>query len=280
MSFRKPAIQQQFVPRTATSYADCSAAVGAMMADAGSRGGYVPNHADVRRNTSEPVPDPRSPGLTLQQVASAVGRITRGTVKPEVHPIRDSFDELIQGVLAGRWANVALWRGVLVDAGFGGSSPFRGGHGCLYGYDQIELDFVMVDPLVPRWQRVSPAVMARACRQYLTSYGVGAGVGDAYFSLGPDVYEPDPDAPSEPGDTMFNIGPSTTHRDVVLKPNTVLYADSALTERYSHSNTSKRQAFAFVGSGNGFHVIVNAGNTNYVRREDAVDIIEYDREHV
>lgn len=280
MPFYKPLIQQQFVPRTATSYADCSAAVGGMMADAGSRGKYRPDHVDVRRNTNEPRPDPRSPGLSLQQVAISVSRLTDANVRPVVPSISGSFYEMLDALVAGKWAHVALWRGALVDAGFGGSSPFRGGHGCLYGYDQNEHAFAMVDPLTPKWLRVPPIVVARGCRQYLVSVGRGAGIGDAYYSLGPDVFEIDATAPSEEGDSMYNVAPSTTHRDVILKPNTVLYEDSALTIRYSHSDTSKKQAFGFLGSGGHYHAIVNGGQSNYVRREDAVDVVENDREHV
>jgi len=39
-------------------------------------------------------------------------------------------------------------------------------------------------------------------------------------------------------------------------------------------------SFAFNGSGQGFHVIVNAGNTNYVRRADVIRIYPYEREFV
>lgn len=277
MPFRKPALQQQFVPRTATSFADCTATVGAMAADVASQGLVLVNHADVRRNTNEPRPDPASPGLTLQQVADSVRRISGESLLSR-EPIRDSWDELVGALVAGAWAMVAAWRGVLVDNGYGGSSPFRAGHAYLYGYDQNEMAFVLADPLVPRWMRVAPRIVARGAREYLVRYGAGAQAGDAYYSLTPDVYESAPPEVPESEDVMFNVAPATTHRDVILRPETVLYEDSALTERYSHSGP-KRKAFGFWGSGGTFHVIVNGGQANYVRREDVLDVVENDRTH-
>jgi hypothetical protein len=280
MPFRRPALQQQFVPRTSTSFADCTATAAAMAADAATRGKWVIDHSDVRRRTNEPVPDSKSPGLTLQQVSASVDRITRGEARITVNSIRRSYGDLIDRTLAGSWAIVALWRGTIVDAGFGGSATFRQGHAVFYGYDQNEMAFVMLDPLVPKWMRVPPALVGKACREYLVRMGAGAGVGDAYFALTPDVYKVT-EAPPEVvagGDVMFNVAPLTTHRDVVLKPNTVLYEDSGLTERYSHSGAAQK-AFGFAGSGNTYHAIVNGGYTNYVRREDVLNIIENDREH-
>ena len=280
-SWYRPAIQQQFVPRTATSFADCTATAGAMAADAASKGKWIVTHADVRRRTNEAIPDKAKPGLTLQQVRDSVSRITRGEVRLTVNTIRHSYGDLIDSTLAGSWAVVALWRGVLVDHGFGGSSPFRQGHAVFYGYDQNEMAHVLLDPLVPKWMRVPPALVGRACREYLVRVGVGAGVGDAYFALTPDVYDPQPEPEPEPDegvDVMYNLGPTTTHRDAVLKRDSVLYSNSGLTERYSHSG-SKPKAFGFLGSGSTYHVIANGGYSNYVRREDVTDIIENDREH-
>lgn len=74
----------------------------------------------------------------------------------------------------------------------------------------------------------------------------------------------DPEPTAE--DAMFNIAPLTTHRDAVLRPGTVLYRDAGLTRR--HSRTEAGVALGFVGSTATAHVVVNAGNTNYVRRAD------------
>ena len=78
-------------------------------------------------------------------------------------------------------------------------------------------------------------------------------------------------------DVMFNVAPMTTHRDAIVRDCAVLYRDSALSVR--HSVATGDTALAFVGSTNDAHIVVNAGNTNYVRRADVVDIIPADREH-
>lgn len=81
--------------------------------------------------------------------------------------------------------------------------------------------------------------------------------------------------PSE--DTTYNVGPLTTHRDAVLKPNTVIYSDSALQVRVSHSDECAEQAFGFTGSGELFHAIVNGGNVQYVPRDSLVRTVTIDR---
>lgn len=86
---------------------------------------------------------------------------------------------------------------------------------------------------------------------------------------------PEPDPTLEGEDEMFNIAPATTHRDVVLKPGTVLYRDSKLTRR--HSRVDKETPLGFAGSGKAFHAVINAGNTNYVRRDDVVRIVANER---
>jgi hypothetical protein len=77
---------------------------------------------------------------------------------------------------------------------------------------------------------------------------------------------------------MFNIGPVNTHRDALVKKGAILYADSALTERHSVVDEKKDTPFGFNGSGSAFHVIVNAGNTNYVHRGDVIRIYPHERE--
>ena len=77
-------------------------------------------------------------------------------------------------------------------------------------------------------------------------------------------------------DVLFNVGPVTTHRDALLKACAILYRDSELTERYSVVPNID-SPFGFVGSTNKAHIIVNAGNTNYVNRDDVLDIYAHDR---
>lgn len=278
MPFRRPKLQQQFSPRDATSAYDCAATAGAMMGDADSRGKYVFNHAQVRASTNEPRPKTGSPGLTIHQVAASLQRLTHGEVVLDVYAIGSPWAAVPQALQQGKWAMLAIWRGVLVDAGWGGSSPFPGGHGVVYGYDQDQEDWILGDPLTPRWLHVPTSVVARACRQLLIRIGAGATVDGAYYGLSRDVYsEPDPAEPSDGDDAMFNIAPATSHRDAVLKAGTVLYADSALTKR--HSGVDEQTPLGFLGSGGTFHVVANTGNTNYVRRADVIRIVSHDREY-
>ena len=122
--------------------------------------------------------------------------------------------------------------------------------------------------------------MARACRQLLIRIGAGATVNGAYYGFSRDVYSEEDTGAPVGGDAMFNIGPVNTHRDALVKKGAILYSDSALTQRHSHVDDAKDTPFAFNGSGQGFHVIVNAGNTNYVRRADVIRIYPYEREFV
>lgn len=278
MPFRRPKLAQQFSPRDATSAYDCAATAGAIMGDADSRGKYVFNHAQVRAKTNEPRPKPGSPGLTIHQVADSLQRLTNGEVVLDVYAIGSPWAAVPQALQQGKWAMLAIWRGVLVDAGWGGSSPFRGGHGVAYGYDQNSLDFILGDPLVPRWLHVPPSVVARACRQLLIRIGAGATVDGAYYGFTRDVYTEDETAPPEGVDMSYNIAPVNTHRDALVKKGAILYADSALTERHSHVDDKVDTPFAFNGSGQAFHVIVNSGSTNYVHRSDVIRIFPYERE--
>jgi len=278
MPFRRPRLQQQFSPRDATSPYDCAATAGGMMGDADSRGTYVFSHAQVRASTNEPRPKAGSPGLTIHQVADSLARLSHGEVVIDVYAIGSPWAAVPAALQAGKWAMLAIWRGVLVDAGWGGSSPFVGGHGVIYGYDQDQQDWILGDPLVSRWLHVPPSVVARACRQLLIRLGVGGGIDGAYYGFTRDVYTEDDTGAPVGGDAMFNIGPINTHRDALVKKGAVLYSDSALTQRHSHVDDAKDTPFGFNGSGGSFHVIVNAGNTNYVRRSDVIRIYPYERE--
>lgn len=86
---------------------------------------------------------------------------------------------------------------------------------------------------------------------------------------------PEPDPTVEGDDEMFNVAPATTHRDAVLKAGTVLYRDAKLTRRYSR--VDEETPLGFAGSGKAFHVVVNGGNTNYVKRSDVARIVPNER---
>jgi hypothetical protein len=77
-------------------------------------------------------------------------------------------------------------------------------------------------------------------------------------------------------DVMFNVGPITTHRDCVCKDGAVLYSDAGLSKRYSVC--SGETTLGFVGSTNTAHIVVNAGYTNFIRREDVSSIVPFARD--
>lgn len=102
---------------------------------------------------------------------------------------------------------------------------------------------------------------------------------EAFFNrTAPPIPKPVP-RPTDPEpaevEPMFNIAPLTTHRDAVLRAGTVLYRDGGLKRR--HSRTENGVALGFVGSTGTAHVVVNSGNTNYVRRSDVEQIVANDR---
>jgi hypothetical protein len=75
---------------------------------------------------------------------------------------------------------------------------------------------------------------------------------------------------------MVNVGPITTHRDAIVADGAILYADGSLRTR--HSVATGETAFGFVGSTGTAHVIVNAGHTNYVARDDVLEIVDAERD--
>lgn len=189
---RRPKLSQQFDPRDATSHVDCAATAGAILADADSRGVFTFTHGQVRAATNEPVPDPRSPGLNWTQVDAALFRLTRGQVDLDVHSLGSPWAPVVPALVAGRWAGLSVIRGVLVDAGYGGGSTFRGAHAITAGYDHVRRCVIVGDPLVPAWLvNVPPAVLEAGCRALV----VGAGApGGAYYALTRDVFDEAPDS--------------------------------------------------------------------------------------
>lgn len=138
------------------------------------------------------------------------------------------------------------------------------GHGvCFYGYRELDDCIGYFDPLWPngasgawaKWGDVKRALWGDGNHSTtITKWKVAA--------KGEDV--------------MFNVAPMTTHRDALVKAGAVLYEDSGLSLRYSAIGDTDK-AFGFVGSTNVAHIIINAGNTNYVERDDVLDIYPNDR---
>jgi len=142
-----------------------------------------------------------------------------------------------------------------------GSGTFAGNHCICVLPESSGGRWLQADPLCSGPELVSPDAL-RAWAQLLEP-GILFGYSAAH-------------KPAPVGeDVMYNVAPLTTHRDAVVRGGAVLYADSAMTKR--HSVTSGDTPLGFAGSTSEAHVVVNAGNTNYVHRNDVLRIVNNDR---
>lgn len=192
MKFRYPLNQQQ-LREAITGRFDCTAYAAADAGDADSRGRLVFSGRQVRLATDEPRPDPVSPGLNLRQVDEALYRLSHGAINLDTQ-WGAPWSRVASFLIAGKWAEVAIIRGVLVDEGY--VRGFRDGHATLYGYDQDRRKFVLLDPLVPEPIDVPSDAMARAATALMRKAGVPATEGQlAYVAFTRDVWEPGAPAP-------------------------------------------------------------------------------------
>lgn len=138
----------------------CTAYSAAWLVDAASGGKIKVTGAQVRKATDEPKPDPKSPGLNLPQVDAAVQKITPFDFDTRLgYPIAKAQAR----IEAGQWAEVQVMRGVLVDRGMGGASPFRDGHAVTVHPRPEDLLPLGGDPLVDHYIAYSwPALWAAA----------------------------------------------------------------------------------------------------------------------
>lgn len=127
---------------------DCTAWSAAWLTDAHTTGKTRLTGTEVRANSNEPHPDPRSPGLTLPQVDQSVYGLTDGKVNMDTHlgiPTSLAQDLLVDG----RWGIVQVDRAVLVRAGY--LTGFTGGHAVtVHSVGSVP---VLGDPLVPYYVR-------------------------------------------------------------------------------------------------------------------------------
>lgn len=194
MTFRYPENQQQLRERI-TGRFDCTAYAAGDAGDADTKGRLVYTGRQVRLATDEPTPDPSSPGLNLRQVDEALYRLSHGAINLDTQ-WGAPWSRVTSFLTAGKWAEIAIIRSVLVDAGFGGGNRFAGGHATLYGYDHDRNRFVLLDPLVPEPMDVPSLVMAEAARLLMRKAGVPATEGDvAYAAFTRDVWDPGAPAP-------------------------------------------------------------------------------------
>ena len=147
---------QQLVYGGPTGSVDCTAWGGALVTDAHTQGATKLSGRAIRLASSEPTPDPGSPGLNVGQVDAAIYRLTKGRVNLDTPDPRDpSRDSIKRHLIAGRWANIAVNRGVLVSRGYGGSNGFRGSHDITLHCRPGDPTPIIGDPLVPYYIRSS-----------------------------------------------------------------------------------------------------------------------------
>lgn len=192
MTFRYPRLQLQLREPISGRF-DCTAYAAAMLGDADSRGAHVFTGRQVRLATDEPRPDPASPGLNLRQTDEALYRLSHGAISVDTR-WDEPWSNVASALRAGKWAELAIWREVLVDHGLGGGNRFAKGHAVIAGFDQDRVAFVLGDPLVDHWQDVAPAVLREAAAEELVRAGVGAPAG-AFVSFSRDVYDAPPARP-------------------------------------------------------------------------------------
>lgn len=220
-------------------------------------------------------------GTNLLQVQSAV---LRGWGVPMAVYTNAAFDDGWE--FARDPDNLVIWQiqySVLHGTRFAASETFRGPHaisGAAADADDLDESDPLADgrrPGIPKGvQRMPRHVLREACGKLVVDPRTGRirGLGRANFAVVSAIPAPPVD-PVDSGDLMFNVGPSATFRDAVLKAGTVLYRDAALTVR--HSAVAGTTPLGFLGSTATAHVVVNAGNTNYVHRADVARIVANER---
>jgi hypothetical protein len=159
---------------------NCTASAAARVLDQGSCGQWKFSGAEVRAASNEPIPDPQSPGLNLDQVDLAAIKLTHQAVNLDVRKMY-SADRTIARVLAGEPAVIQFNRQSLISLGLGFGAGFAKGHAAsMDGIGGLHID----DPLTKRFP-VTPA-QAKTVLGSLIINGHPIGIGNAYAAFGPD----------------------------------------------------------------------------------------------
>ena len=244
---------------------------------------WPPTGGIVRNHTREPDGDlDRTGGTNLPQVRDA---IESGWDVPMTVVTGADFD--MGWELARDTRNllvIQIQYSVLHDTRWDASGTFMGAHAVVIA-NATPTYCDLSDPLadgrrgLPNGvQRIPHDLVREACGKLVVNPITGQRRGMGLMNYGlvrqPEYEQVDP---ANSGDVLFNIGPTTTHRDVVLRGGTVLYRDGALTIRQSGVSSITR--LGFLGSTSTAHVVVNAGYSNYVRKEDVIRIEVNDRSY-
>lgn len=149
--------------------------------DQGTCGKELVTGAQIRAASTEPIPDPASPGMNLDQGDDAVFRLTAGRVNFDSRRMYDA-DVAIRRILGGEPAVIQFQRSALISLGFGFGNAFAGGHAASAdGIGGLHID----DTLTRRFP-VTAAQMKTILGSLLLSSGP-VGYGKAYVSFAPDM---------------------------------------------------------------------------------------------
>lgn len=231
---------------------NCTPCGGGRALDQGTCGHEKFTGAEIRAASSEPRPDPKSPGLNLEQVDAAVFRLTHGRVNFDSRRMYSAY-ETIRRVLGGEPAIVQFQRSALVAMGLGFGHGFKGGHASsLDGINGLHLD----DPLTKRFPMTETQVVTLLGSLLIEGRPIGRG--NAYVSFAPDstadwhVSIPKPPRDGKPhAFGLYVVNPTT--RKVVGAPK------RRYTRGFSANCTSARR-FDWSGHSSQSLVILTSGS--------------------
>lgn len=180
----KPAHQYQLGPGSGpTGGVDCTAYAAAVAIDRATLGGTKVTGRQVRLASTEPYPDPQSPGLNLPQVINVAFRWHVELVQRSGAP----WASLIAALKAGR--------GVILQGdydqippGFSGQLSFNGDHAVYVNHVTGDGDLYWQDPLRKSGPIEIPEAIARAYAEKLSrSWGLYPGVAFATTRVTPTI---------------------------------------------------------------------------------------------
>lgn len=165
---------------------NCTPVSFARALDAGTCGQERFTGAQIRAASNEPIPDPKSPGLNLDQGDAAVFKLTTGDVNFDTRHGYD-VDLAYHRIIDGQPAVIQYQRSKQIALGHGNGNRFPGGHAAsVDSVNGLHLD----DPLTSRFA-ITYAEFRQLCGSLVLTWSDGhtgpLGVGKAYVSFAPDV---------------------------------------------------------------------------------------------
>jgi hypothetical protein len=162
---------------------NCTACSAGMAGQAHTCGKLLFTGAQIRAATNEPIPDPKSPGLNLSQVDSALRALSNGVIDLDTR-YAIPFDTYRAKLTAGSQAILQLQRIELIRAGQGYGNAFGGGHAVASGADNGVPWFD--DPLTGR-HTTTWATLEKAAGALLFPNGTHLGFGKVYAAFTRDI---------------------------------------------------------------------------------------------